>query len=492
MEKRYIIAIDQSTQATKALLLDCQHRLVCRCDKPHDQKVNEQGWVSHDLNEIYENTLYVVKAVVEKAEINKGEIACIGISNQRETTSAWNRKTGEPFADAIVWQCARAKKIEEHLREEGYSDSIKRITGLELSAYFPASKMAWLLQNISIVKTAMENNELCLGTIDSWLVYKLTNGASFKTDASNASRTQLMALQSLTWSEELCSLFGVSIDALPQICDSDSLFGMTDFEGYLEEKIPICGVLGDSHAALFAQGCFEKGMTKATYGTGTSVMMNIGKRPVVSSNGLATSLAWRINGQTEFVLEGNINYSGAIISWLINDLHLIKDAVETEPLAKGANPKDATYLVPAFSGLGAPYWKSEATAVLTGMSRTTGKSEIVKAAVEAIAYQITDIVKAMEKDAQIPLGCLKVDGGATINSYLMQFQSNILNIPICVSGMEELSGAGVAFAAGISHGFYIKDHLKREAGSLYTPMMDDKIRKDKYLGWIKAIEKAVL
>ena len=398
MEKKYVLAIDQSTQGTKAILFDTKGHLVCRQDLPHTQWINEKGWVSHDLTEIYQNTIQAVKNVVEASSISKEEIACIGISNQRETSAAWKKETGEPLADAIVWQCARAEEICAQIRAQGVAEQIREKTGLNLSPYFPASKYAWLEEQVEAVKKAKEAGNLCLGTIDTWLLYKLTKGAVYATDYSNASRTQLFNIHTLEWDREICGWFDIDTENLPKVCDSSFSYGYTDFEGYLEQPIPITGVIGDSQGALFGQGCVEKGMVKATYGTGSSVMMNIGKKAVLSESGLVTSLAWGLHGKVSYVLEGNINYTGAVITWLKEEIGLITSPGETQELAEAANPKDQTYLVPAFSGLGAPYWKPEAKAILFGMSRTTGKREIVKAALESIAYQITDVVEMMKAE----------------------------------------------------------------------------------------------
>ena len=386
MKQEYIISIDQSTQGTKALLFDCEGKLLFREDLPHKQLVNEQGWVSHDLWEIRDNTIRAAKLLMEKASVSPGLIAAVGISNQRETTAMWDRKTGEPLEHAVVWQCGRAAGIVRDIAKKGFGSIIREKTGIPLSAYFPAAKMAWLLQKNAEIRERAESGELCLGTIDSWLLWQLTQEHVFKTDYSNASRTQLMNLQTLGWDEELAEIFGIPMECLPQICDSDSVFGYTLMGGLFEKPVPICAVLGDSHAALFGQGCLLPGMSKATYGTGSSLMMNIGEKPIASSHGVVTSLAWKRRGRVEYVLEGNLNYTGAVITWLKEDMKLIQTAGETEELALSANPADETYLVPAFTGLGAPYWDENARAAVIGMSRVTGKAELVRAALDCIAY----------------------------------------------------------------------------------------------------------
>lgn len=491
MKKDYILSIDQSTQGTKALLFDGQGNLVCRSDISHRQIVNDEGWISHDLNEIYANMIQAVKDVVDESGIHKNQIAGLGISNQRETSAVWEKGSGIPLADAIVWQCSRAKDICARIEEQGMAEAIRQATGINLSPYFPASKFAWFMEHVDEAAGKAERGELCLGTMDSYLIYRLTGGSAFRTDYSNASRTQLFNIVKLAWDQEICRMFGIPVSALAEVCDSNSCFGETDFDGYLETLIPIRSVLGDSHGALFGQGCLNRGMIKTTYGTGSSIMMNIGNKPVISTHGVVTSLAWGMDGRVNYVLEGNINYTGAVISWMKDDLELIDSASETEGLARSANPEDTTYLVPAFTGIGAPYWDSEATAVIIGITRKTRKAEIVRAGLECIAYQIADVVNAMSQDADIPIEELRVDGGPTRNQYLMQFQSDILGIQIMVPDEEELSGIGAAYAAGLALGIYGKDIFSRIKRSEFGPEMDGKTREIKYAGWKAAVGKAL-
>lgn len=498
MEKDYIISIDQSTQGTKAMLFDKNGKLLLRTDRAHKQIINEEGWVSHDLNEIYQNTLACTKELLEKSGVSPEKIAGVGISNQRETAALWDKTTGEPLDYAVVWQCGRAGRIVEEIAAKGYAGKIKEKTGIPLSAYFPAAKMAWLLQNTGDGAKSMgcegdmavrkSDSELCLGTIDSWLVFKLTEEHNFYTDYSNASRTQLLNLQTLAWDEELCEIFGIPKEYLPKIMDSDAVFGHTTLGGILSEPAPICGVLGDSHGALFGQGCRKTGMIKATYGTGSSLMMNIGESPIYSRHGVVTSLAWSRKGKVNYVLEGNLNYTGAVITWLKDDVKLINSASETEELAKSANPKDKTYLVPAFTGLGAPYWDEKARASISGMTRTTGKAEIVRAALDSIAYQITDLVEAMEQDTGMEIEELRVDGGPTRNNYLMQFQSDMSRKKVNIPDAEELSGIGAAYMAGLSIGLYSLEELDKNMNrSLFAPAMSEKERDEKYSGWKEAV-----
>ncbi len=481
MSAKTVLAIDQSTSGTKALLFDERGELLGRHDLPHEQKINSQGWVSHNPMEIYRNALAAVKALLEETAADPASIAALGISNQRETALVWDRDTGLPVADAVVWQCARAQGICDRIQNQG--ELVRQKTGLNLSPYFPAAKWAWLLENTP----DLAGKNLCAGTIDAWLVYKLTGGKVFATDYSNASRTQLFNLTTLEWDEELCKLFEVPVEILPQVRFSDGNFGQTDLEGLLSHPVPIRGVLGDSHGALFGQGCHKPGMIKATYGTGSSVMMHIGERPVFSQQGVVTSLAWGMEGKVSYVLEGNINYTGAVTKWVVEDLGLLSSSKEAGPVAQQADPSDTTYLIPAFTGLGAPYWDSGAKGVFCGMSRTTGRAEIVKAAEECIAYQIADVIQAMGQEAGVEIDQLRVDGGPTKDRYLMQFQSDILGIPVAVPEREELSAMGAAFCAGIAAGVYSKEVFQGVRRQNYTPQMEEETRQAKYAGWKQAV-----
>ena len=432
----YVLGIDQSTQGTKALLFDEAGKLLCRADLPHRQIVNEKGWVEHDPEEIYQNTVGVVKLLVEQSGIDRREIRVLGISNQRETALVWDRATGRPVYNAIVWQCARGAAICEEIKQQKGAENIRSHTGLQLSPYFSAAKIAWVLRHVEGAREQADRGELCCGTVDSWLVYRLTGGKEFRTDYSNASRTQLFNIRTLNWDPEVCRLFGIPTCCLAQVTDSDGCYGETDFEGFLDYPIPIRGVLGDSHGALFGQG--------------------------------------------------------AVITWLKDDLKLITSPSETEELAKEANPCDTAYLVPAFSGLGAPYWDSEARAVLYGMTRTTRRPEIVKAGLESIVYQITDVLTAMEQASGIAIEELRVDGGPTRNGYLMQFQSDMAQIPVQVPSSEELSGIGAAYAAGLAAGIYQMETLfDGQERTKFVPSMRREDREQKYRGWRKAVTKAL-
>lgn len=475
----YVLSIDQSTQNTKAVLFDQKGNLLKRVDKKHRQIVSEQGYVSHDPMEIYFNTLQAVYEVIDSSGVNRDEIGAVGISNQRETTLMWDAG-GRPLADAVVWQCSRSGEIVK--RYEAYRDEICDITGLVLSPYFPAGKMRWLIEHVR------PRGKYYLGTMDSWLVYCLTDKKVFKTDASNASRTQLFDIHAGRWSERLCDLFGIDPVSLPEVCDSNACFGYTDFAGYLDRPVPIYAVLGDSHAALFGQGCHGRGQVKTTLGTGSSIMMNVGNEYKKSANGLTTSLAWRIDGVTEYVLEGNINYAGAVISWLQNDLGLIESPDETAAAVERSNKEDETVLVPAFSGLSAPYWNEKVRAMFYGMSRTTSADELVKAAVESIAYQITDILNAMADDSGLELSELKADGGPSKNEYLMQFLSDLAKTTVLVSAEEELSAIGAAYLAGIAAGIYRREEVfAHREYKAFCPGLKPEVWKKRMDRWREAV-----
>ncbi|GHV63556.1 glycerol kinase 1 [Spirochaetia bacterium] len=482
MKVPFILVIDQSTSGTKALIFDSSGDILCRCDRAHEQKISSEGWVSHDPMEIYRNTLAAVADAVKGSGIDPADISGVGISNQRETALVWGQD-GKPLTDAVVWQCVRGEEICAGLADHG--EEIRSRTGLPLSPYFSAAKIAWILKH----SEGAREKKLCAGTINSWLVFCLTG--NFKTDYSNASRTQLLNLTSLDWDKRVCDLFKIDPAMLGEICDSNALYGHTDFEGLLPKPVPIRAVMGDSHAALYGQGCLKKGMGKATYGTGSSVMVNIGEAPLFCRN-VVTSLAWGIDGRVNYVLEGNINYTGAVIKWLVEDLGLIRSPGEAGPLAAQANPADTTFLVPAFSGLGAPYWAPHARASFCGMTRSTHRAELVKAAEESIAFQITDCVKAIQDESGLVLSELRADGGAARDEFLMHFQSDMLNLPLSVPSQEELSATGVAYLAGITLGVYSVDIFSRLPRRTFIPSMDAEIREKRYRLWQDAVRRVMV
>ncbi len=491
-KRSLVLAIDQSTQGTKAVLFDAEGNAVEKCARPHAQIVNEQGWVSHDPEEIMTNVLAVARDACKRAGVASGEVVAVGISNQRETCLAWDRETREPLANAVVWQCGRAKSLLEELaaRHAGMAERVRELSGLALSPYFSAPKLAWLIDNEPEVAASLERGTLCLGTIDSWLTFKLTEEHTFATEPSNACRTQLLDLRDARWSQELCDLFGVPIDCLPEVRPSDSVFGHTTMGGLFSQAVPICGILGDSQAALAAQNCLAPGDLKATYGTGSSVMMQVGESPRDSSHGLVSSIAWEIGGTRSYVLEGNLNYTGAVISWLKDDMGLISDPGEVEAVIARANPDDRAYFVPAFTGLGAPWWDADATGMLTGVTRTTGRAEMVKACAECIPYQIADVIEALREDSGLAIGELRADGGVTRNRYLMQLQADAADLTVVTSSLEELSAAGAAYVAGLSCGLYEGNAIyERVSHGSYSREMGDAERFRRLDGWHDALSR---
>ncbi len=483
---RYVLAIDQSTSSTKAILFDEEARLVKRCNIDHKQIHPQAGWLEHDPIEIYENTIKAMREVT--SDINREQVEAVAVTNQRETTMLWDANTGRPIQNAIVWQCGRAETITKRKSILDMQDAIAQKTGLKLSPYFSAAKACWIIENADV-----SGKSLMFGTMDAWLVWKLTGNHA--TDFSNASRTQLFNINECKWDDELVALFGLKDTKMPEVKFSDEIFGMTTAEGLFNNPVPVSGVMGDSHGALFGQQCWKRGMGKCTFGTGSSVMMNIGDKPIASKNNLATSVAWGIGGKIEYVFEGNINSTGDTIMWLVNELGILPDSKMSEEYARKVPSSQGVYLVPAFMGLGAPYYKSEARAIIAGLFRDANKYHIVRAALEAIAYQIKDIVDLMLKDAEISFEELRVDGGPTNNTLLMQFVADMLNLRIIKNEIEELSALGSAYAAGLATGIY-KDReslagLYRVNGE-YQRQMDEKTAAGLYDGWKLAIKKALI
>lgn len=489
---KYVMGIDQSTQGTKIILFDSDGKIAFQATKSHKQFINDKGWVEHDPAEIWRNVKFLAQEITQGNGGSARDLVAIGISNQRETSLAWNKSTVESIYPAVVWQCARGAAICDELENRGLKTLIKEHTGLPLSPYFSAAKLAWIMRNVPEATRLADEKNLCMGTVDSWLIHKMTGGKVFKSDYSNASRTQLFNIQTLAWDKEICSAFGIPIDALPEVTFSDSFFGKTTFDGIFDVEVPIRAMLGDSHAALFGQGCHTAGQAKATYGTGSSIMLNTGKNLIKTEQGLATTIAWGMNEKISYALEGNINYTGASITWLKDDLKLIESAAETEMLARQSNPADKSYFVPAFTGLGAPYYDNDATGIFAGITRVTGKNEMVRAVVDSIAYQIYDVIHLMEKVSGDELRSLQTDGGPTRNAYLMQFQSDILNKPVEVPPIAELSAMGAAYCAGISAGFFDKEKVFNGLSwKQYNPNMDADKRENLLKGWSTAIKKSM-
>ena len=480
---RYVIAVDQSTSATKVFLLDGDGSICRRFSKAHGQYYPKPGHVEHDAAEIWANVQEGMEAVT--AGIAPGALAALGISNQRETTVLWDRTTGEPLCPAVVWQDVRGEALCRDMADK--ASAVLQKTGLPLSPYYPAAKAASVLRENAAVRQAAREGRLCLGTVDSYLVFRLTRGEVFQTDVSNAGRTQLMNLRTLSWDEELCGWFGIDPAWLPRIVPSDGGSGKAG-------GIPIAGVMGDSHAALFGQGCLEAGMAKATYGTGSSVMMNVGDSPVLSGHGLSACVAFGFGGRVFYALEGNVTCSGDTLCWLRDEAELVRDIAEVEALAATVPDAGGAYLVPAFSGLGAPHFDSDARALLCGVSRGTRRAHIVRAALESMAYQDWEVMDAMARDVGQPIRELRVDGGPTKNALLMQFQADLLDCPVLCAAHSELSALGAGYIAGIATGVYESlDTIpaRAEAGGRYEPRLPPETRKGLLAGWRRAVDKCL-
>jgi glycerol kinase len=490
--KKYILSIDQSTSATKVILFDAHARLIDRVSHSHQQFYPQPDFVEHDPVEIYSNTIRGIKEIILKTGLNPEEIACLSITNQRETSLIWDRQTGKPIANAAVWQCQRGAAICYNLKQKGYSELIRNKTGLLIDSYFSASKLQWIINNTPGAKKKAENGDLILGTMDTWLLWKLTDGKVHATDYSNACRTMLFNINTLQWDDELIKLFDLYPSMFPAVKYSDEIFGDAADALELDSSLPIAGLIGDSHGALFGQHCFSAGMTKATYGTGSSIMMNIGKTPKEAPAGLVTSIGFGRNKSIDYVFEGNIHCTGDTINWLTNELKLINSPKEAESIALTVEGNGGVYLVPAFVGLGAPYWDHEARASITGMSRDTTRAHIVRAALESIAYQIKDLIDLMISKAGIELKELRVDGGPTRNDFLMQFQTDILRKRVVRSGIEEISALGSAFMAGLATGFW-KDLQEIEklriVDRTFNNIMPQEEIERLYKGWQTAVRR---
>ncbi|WP_270262530.1 FGGY-family carbohydrate kinase [Lactobacillus panisapium] len=472
MTEKYLLAIDQSTQGTKALLIDQRNQVFWKTILTHKQISNHPDWISHDLAEIKANLFLLFKKALQ--QIKPEQLLGLAITNQRESAAAWSRKTGNPLCQTIVWQDNRASSVVKSIANLELQREVKALTGLALSPYFTGAKWNWMLINEPKVAQAAKNNDLCLGTMDSWLIYQLTNGQSFKTEPSNACRTQLMNIHTGSWDKKLAQIFKIDLSYLPEIISSNGSFGETDLFGLLPFQIPILSVLGDSQAALFAHGCFLPGDYKITFGTGSSIMLNIGNHlPQNIQNKLNTSIAWSLNGKTTYVLEGNINYAGASISWLKDKLDLIKTPAETSNLALNADSEDHTILIPAFAGLGAPYWKNDISAAFVGMKITTSKNELVRATLNSLVYQITDVLKEFKTLYPNVNHVIHVDGGMIHNKYLMQYLSDITQKKVKVATISELSALGTAMNA-------MKHTKAADFNQVYIPKMKAELA-DSYL-----------
>ena len=492
MNKKYILSIDQGTTGSRVILFDYNGRVFQSAYREIKQFFPNPGWVEHDPEEYITTILDCIKEVMEKSKINPGEIASIGITNQRETVILWDEKTGKPIYNAIVWQCRRTADFCRDLKSKGYSDLIIEKTGLVIDAYFSATKIRWIIDNIAGVKEKIKRGEVLAGNVDSWIIWNLSKGKYHVTDYSNASRTLLLNINNLKWDNDLLEIFGIPESILPELKPTSGIMAFTD-KNIFGIEIPVAGDAGDQQAALFGQACFTPGMAKNTYGTSLALMMNIGEKPVKSKNGLTTDLAWVINKKAVYAFEGVIFIGGATIQWLRDGLKIIKDARECDMLSEQVEDTGNVYLVPAFTGLCAPYWDMYARGLIIGITRGTSREHICRAAEEAIAYQTLDVINAMVSDSSIGIQSLRVDGGATKSDFLMQFQSDILGIPVVRPKVTEMAALGAAYLAGLGVGFWSgMEELEKqwEVEKMYEPSMAEEKRKALYLGWGNAVKRS--
>ena len=484
---KYILALDQGTTSSRAILFDEAERMVGVAQQEFSQIYPQEGWVEQNPMEIYSSQYAVMMEVIARTGVNVGEIAAIGITNQRETTILWDKATGQPIYNAIVWQCRRTAKIVEDLMAAGLGDHIKERTGLVPDAYFSGSKIKWILDHVPGARERARRGEILFGTVDSWLIWKLTGGAAHVTDYTNACRTMLYDIYALDWDETLLTALDIPREMLPQVCKSAQVYGYTAVQNH---GIPIGGIAGDQQAVLFGQCCFHAGEAKNTYGTGCFLLMNTGETPYISKHGLLTTIAIGLNGKVQYALEGSIFVGGAVIQWLRDELHVIESAAETEALARSVPNTAGGYVVPAFTGLGAPYWDPYARGAIVGLTRGFGRAHLARATLESLAYQVADVCRAMEQDAGLPLRCLKVDGGASANSFLMQFQADLLDAQVLRPRCIETTALGAAYLAGLAVGYWQDLDEVRAVWALeqdFTPAMTPEARQTHLEGWRRAV-----
>ena len=490
-EKRYILALDQGTTSSRAIIFDHDGKIVTVAQREFKQYFPKPGWVEHNANEIWGSVLAVMAEAFGSADIDPNEIAGIGITNQRETAVVWEKETGRPVYNAIVWQSRQTADICEELKAAGHSDMVRDKTGLLIDAYFSGTKVKWILDNVEGAREKAENGELLFGTIDTWLIWKLSGGKAHVTDYSNASRTLMYNIYEQKWDDELLDILTVPKSMLPEVKPSSEVYANTIPYHFFGFEVPIAGAAGDQQAALFGQTCFEKGEAKNTYGTGCFMLMNTGEEAVKSDHGLLTTIAWGYNGKVEYALEGSIFVAGSAIQWLRDGLRMLKSAKDSEQYATRIESTDGVYVVPAFVGLGAPYWNSDVRGAIFGLTRGTEKEQMVRATIESLAYQTRDVLTSMESDSGINLKTLRVDGGAVSNNFLMQFQSDILNVPVERPEVSETTALGAAYLAGLAVGFWkdqaeVKDQWKLD--KKFDPNMDESHREALYKGWQHAVE----
>lgn len=490
MEK-YILSLDQGTTSSRAILFNKKGEIVHVAQKEFTQHFPKPGWVEHNANEIWGSILSVIAEVLSESSIKPEQIAGIGITNQRETAVVWDKETGEPVYNAIVWQSRQTSEICDKLKEKGYNDLFREKTGLLIDAYFSGTKVKWILDNVEGAREKAEQGKLLFGTIDTWLIWKLSGGRAHVTDYSNASRTLMYNIYDLKWDDELLEILGVPKSMLPEVRPSSEIYANTVDYHFFGKEIPISGVAGDQQAALFGQACFEEGMAKNTYGTGCFMLMNTGEKAVRSEHGLLTTIAWGLNGKVEYALEGSIFVAGSAIQWLRDGLRMLKDAKESENYAAKVTSTDGVYVVPAFVGLGTPYWDSDVRGAVFGLTRGTSKEHFVRATLESLAYQTKDVLSAMEADSGIELKTLRVDGGAVKNNFLMDFQSDLLNVPVERPIVNETTALGAAYLAGLAIGFWesqVEIEQQWAVDKKFNPKMNDEDRNHLYDGWKKAVK----
>ncbi|MCW8345080.1 glycerol kinase GlpK [Vibrio sp. ZSDZ65] len=487
--KKVVVALDQGTTSSRAIVFDRDANAVCSAQREFTQIYPQPGWVEHDPMEIWATQRSSLTEVLAQADIANEDVAAIGITNQRETTIVWDKESGQPIYNAIVWQCRRTANFCDQLKQDGHDTIINQRTGLVVDAYFSASKIAWILDNVDGARERAEKGELLFGTVDTWLVWKLTHGKSHVTDVSNASRTMLFNIHTLQWDSTLLDIFNIPKSMLPDVKSSSEIYGYAHIGGGTEH-IPISGIAGDQQAALFGQQCFKKGMVKNTYGTGCFLLMNTGGTPMRSKHGLLTTIGYQVGDSVTYALEGSVFMGGATIQWLRDELGLIRDAQDTQYFAEKVSDTNGVYLVPAFVGLGAPYWDPHARGSLTGLTRGTNRNHIIRAALESIAYQSRDVLLAMEEDSGIKLTQIRVDGGAVANDFLMQFQADIMGSKVVRPVVRESTALGAAMLAGLATGFWqSQDELadKKEIERVFRPAIDRQQRDTLYRGWEEAI-----
>jgi len=493
--EKYILSLDQGTTSSRAIIFNKKGKIVHVAQREFTQYFPNPGWVEHNANEIWGSILAVIASVLSESNVKPEQIAGIGITNQRETTVVWDKESGQPIYHAIVWQSRQSNEICDELKAAGYQDRFQKKTGLLIDAYFSGTKVNWILEHVDGAREKAEQGKLLFGTIDTWIIWKLSGGKAHVTDYSNAARTLMFNIHELKWDDELLEILQVPKCMLPEVKPSSEIYAKTADYHFFGKEIPIAGAAGDQQAALFGQACYEKGMAKNTYGTGCFMLMNTGEKAVRSEHGLLTTIAWGINGKIEYALEGSIFVAGSAIGWLHDGLRILKNSADSEAYARKVESTDGVYVVPAFVGLGTPYWDSEVRGAVFGLTRGTSKEHFIRATLESLAYQTKDVLVAMEEDSGIKLKTLRVDGGAVKNNFLMEFQSNILNVPVERTQINETTALGAAYLAGLAVGYWdSQEEIAKQwaIDRIFQPKMEEEDRERLYNGWKKAVKAAMV